>query len=466
MNIIKKLCMVIFPLITIPYVARVLSVESYGIVNYAYSIISYFILLAALGCPGYAIREGSMLRNDQNRLEDFCNEIFSISIVATILSIIILIVVAYAVPKFQNIRGLLFLFSTVFVLNTFGTDWLNTIFEDFAYITVRYVIFQIISLGMIFLLVRHPEDAFYYALSMVTATCGANILNIFYVRRYVHLKPTMRVHWRRHLKPVLYIFFTTVAGTIYVNSDITILGFMTDDMSTGLYSMVSKIYMVIKELLIAMIAATVPRLSAYLGQNLRAEYDKLIQDLFDVMELVIPPAVVGMFLISKDIITVSAGNKYLAGVGAFRILAIAVLFSAAANFYMNAVLIPFKKEKVCLIGSVVSAVANILLNLILIPHFGYNAAAITTLLSEMIIFGILAYYGNRCVRLTFESRKSISVLLGCIIIAIICILSGNLTNLIIRLITSVIGSLVGYVLVLTLTGHPLVMSFFNGICKR
>ena len=182
LNLIKQLCQVLFPLISIPYITRVLQPDNYGKFNYGNSIVSYFILLAGLGISTYSVREGIAYREDPKKFGRFASEIFSINIFSTCISYLVLALVLL-LPSMETYRKLIMIQSIVIVLTTVGTDWVNTIYEDYLYITIRYIIFQIISILLMFACVHKPDDFLNYAAIVVGSSAGANILNFFHVRK-------------------------------------------------------------------------------------------------------------------------------------------------------------------------------------------------------------------------------------------------------------------------------------------
>ena len=82
LSVIKQLCSVVFPLITIPYISRVLQVEAYGKVNFGNSVVSYFVLLAGLGVSTYAIRDGARIRDDKKEITEFASQVYTINIIS------------------------------------------------------------------------------------------------------------------------------------------------------------------------------------------------------------------------------------------------------------------------------------------------------------------------------------------------------------------------------------------------
>ena len=425
LNLIKQLCQVIFPLITVPYVTRVLQPENYGKFNYGNSIVSYFVLIAALGINSYAIREGAGCRDNPQTFSKFVSQAFSINVFSTIISYILLGMVLLF-PSMEYYRKIILIQSLVIVLTTFGTDWINTIYEDFGYITMRYLVFQIISLCLMFLFVHNPDDYLIYALIVVSSSAGANILNIVHVRKYVKICFTFSIDWRRHIAPIMIFFVNNVAITIYVNSDITMLGIMQNDKAVGIYTLASKIYSIVKQVLNAVIVVTLPSLSLMIKN--RDSFNHLAIRIQKALIILVFPVATGVVFLSKEIIKIVGGVSYIQGKNALIILSGAMVFSLLATFYTSCIMIPLKLEKFVLVATSVSAVTNILLNFFFIPCLGYNGAAITTLISEAIVCSIGGYFSLIDGKVPVEFIFIMKVILGSGVVGIICLMVKSLVS--------------------------------------
>ena len=151
-NLIKTILGIIFPLITFPYASRVLGATGIGKVDYANSISNYFILFASLGIATYTIREGAKVRDDKKKLDQLVTEIFVINSISTVVAYICLFICS-SLPVFKNYQELILLNGTIMIFDLIGVNWLFNIFEDYIYITVRTLAFQIISLVLLFVFV-------------------------------------------------------------------------------------------------------------------------------------------------------------------------------------------------------------------------------------------------------------------------------------------------------------------------
>ena len=244
LNAIKQLLAVIFPLITVPYASRILQKANYGKINFSSSIVNYIVLIAALGISTYAIREGASIRNEKKKLSKFQNEVFTINIYSTLLSYLILIALLMFSVSLKEYRLLMIIQSTSIVFTTLGADWINSIHEDYLFITVRYIVVQIISIICLFLFVKDTNDYVIYAMISTFSSVGGNVFNIIYIRKkYAHLRLVKECNFKKHMKPIMLLFCNAIAITIYVNSDTTILGFFKGDGAVGIYAIAAKLYL-------------------------------------------------------------------------------------------------------------------------------------------------------------------------------------------------------------------------------
>lgn len=382
LNGIKQCCAILFPLITFPYVSRILGSGGFGKYSFSASVTNYFVLLAALGIDTYAIREGAKVRADREKVSTFCSQIFSINVCSALVSLTLLAGVLL-LPKFQDYKPYILIQSTAMILAAVGTDWVNGIYEDYFYITVRYIAVQCICLGVMFLLVRSPEDLIPYCVVSVLASNGGKLINILHVRKFVRIRFTFRMSVRKHLPSLLVLFANAIAVSVYVNSDIIMLGFFESDAQVGIYSFVSKIYSLLKRLINAAIVVSVPRI-AYLLKNEPGEYEKYVKKVFSMLSMILLPVTVGMFFMSDTMIRIAGGQQYMAGDAALKILSAATLFAIYASLFTNCVLIVNGQEKKCLCATAWAAVTNVGLNFLLIPPMGMLGAAITTGIAEMV----------------------------------------------------------------------------------
>ena len=394
LNGLRSLLSVIFPLITFPYVSRVLSVNGIGKYNFSNSIISYFMLIAALGISNYAVREGAKYRNNKRKINQFANEVFTINACSAIVSYVCLFICLITFSKLHSYLICILIYSIQIGFSVISVDWLFTIYEDFVYITIRSILFQIISILLLFVFVRHSNDYLNYAAITVFSAVGSNVLNFYRAEKEHRIHLVFHFNWKKHMTPILILFAANVANLIYVNSDVTLLGLLKSNYVVGIYSVSSRIYTVIKSVLSAILLVSVPRLALLYGNKEFSKYKILLSKLTNMLVLLVLPAMIGLIMLSKQVVLIIAGNHFLRSVMSLRILAVAYIFSILAWILSDCVLIPAKREKYLLYSMTISAVINIVFNIIMIPYWSENAAAISTVLSELAMFTINYHYAK------------------------------------------------------------------------
>ena len=217
LNTVRTIVSIVFPLIIFPYVTRALQLENLGKITFAQSFIGYIGLIASLGFTTYATREGGKFRSDPEKMQQFANEIFTMNILTTLVAYVVLFICIAVFPNLKERQVLLVIMSASIVFSTIGVDWLNVIYEDYLYITVRSIVIQILSFILTILLVRTPDDYYKYAAIQVGTNGFIAIMNLIHVRQYCSLHLTKDINFRDHIKPVLVLFSNNLAHILLGN---------------------------------------------------------------------------------------------------------------------------------------------------------------------------------------------------------------------------------------------------------
>ena len=414
LNAIKGALSIIFPLISFPYVSRTLGVNNLGKYNFSFSIIDYIVLLSGLGINTYAIREGAKLRENQKKINKFSSEMLSYNLLSTAVAYLLLGILLLIVPKFYSYRIYILILGIQVIFRTIGVEWLYSIYEDYLFITIRSIVFQMLSLVLLFVFVHDENDLWVYCVVTVFSNAGANLLNLIYSRRYVTFRLTTKIDFKKHTKPIMVLFATQLMTTIFVSSDTTILGFLCGDRSVGLYSVSTKIYTVMKTILSSAIVVSIPRLSAVLGDDRKDTFSSIAQDVYSTLLTFMVPIIFGIIVLRKELVLILSGKEYLESQTSLLILGFSLFFSMSAWFWGQSILVTNEKENVVFKSATISAVINVVLNFILIPFWQQNAAALTTLIAEAISFYIQWKEGRKIVKFKNFYQISAKVFVGCL----------------------------------------------------
>ena len=384
-SFIKAFMNLAFPLISFPYASRILLPAGIGKVNFANSVIEYFTLAASLGIFSYASREAVRVRDDKHALNKIFREILTINLISTVFSYILLFISLVFVSKFSEYRTLLIVCSTKILFTTIGVDWIFNVHEEYRYITVRSVIFQAISLALLFIFIRTPDDYVAYAFIGVISNVGSNVCNIFYTRKFVNIFDKTAIEIKKHFKPIFTFFGMSVATKAYTALDSVMLGFMLSDSAVGYYSAANKVKGLVVGLITTILATLLPRSSYYLGQNKNDEYQKIVSKSLNFALFFSMPAALGIMLVAKPLILLFSGSDFLEALPSMLIMSPVIVFIAVASFADNMVLLPQRKEKVTFQSQIIGCFLNIALNYVLIPAWGVFGAAFSTFIVEGII---------------------------------------------------------------------------------
>lgn len=427
LNTIRQSLTILFPLITFPYVSRVLGTDEFGRYTFSASVVTYFQLFAAFGISTFAIREGAAIRNDRKAVSELASDLFSCNIITCTLAYAALFVLVMFNTKIHSYAGLVFIQSACMILTMLGLDWVNNVYEDFLYITIRYIVIQLIALICIFVFVRSSADTAKYCLILVGGSYGGNLLNLLYIRKYIYLPKPRIFSVKKYITPLSILFVNSLATTIYVNSDVTMIGVFLSDTEVGLYSFASKIYNILKYFINAAVIVTVPRLAADVNKDKKA-YNSLIQTVLNALIIFLLPVAAGLFMLSKQIVMVAGGEEYIGGYSSLMVLSFSLVFALLGSICTNCILIIHKLEKRVLTSTVISAVTNVILNLVLIPTIGIVGAALTTVIAELVNWIIQFFYSRKDAHVGFTIKwKDIAVILaGVVEVMLVCILATNL----------------------------------------
>lgn len=389
LNIMRTLLQVAFPLITYPYAARVLQVNNFGKVSFAQSIISYIALIAALGVNAYATREGGIYRKDSLKMQKFASEVFSFNLLTTLIAYFVLVILLIFNDTLRNNSVLLLILGLTVILTTISVDWLNVVYEDYLFITIRSFFIQCISLILLFVLVKNEDDYIKYALIQVVSSGTIAISNLVYTRKLCRIHFTTHINLKQHIKPIMILFSNSLAVSIYLNIDNVMLGFFKGEYYVGIYAVSVKVYSILKQVVASIYTVTVTRLTEYIVNEEYDQYKKLLNDVINNIIVIAIPVTIGLLCVADEIIYLLAGKEYITASSPLKILSVAIIFAVMGGALAYCINLPNQNEKINLISTVISAIVNMALNFIAIPVIGVNGAAFTTLASEVVVCIIL-----------------------------------------------------------------------------
>jgi O-antigen/teichoic acid export membrane protein len=477
LNTSRILLGMVFPLITWPYVSRVLMTDNIGKVAYANSIITYFLLFSSIGIPLYGIRECSKVRDDRQKLSKLAHELFIINIITSALSYIIffsMIILSGklsqnygAFESFYNNKELLTLMSITIIFTTIGFEWLYQALEEYFYITMRSLAFQILSIILLFALIKSKDDYMVYAALSVFASVGANIMNLVHSRKFIDFKVFKNYEFKKHLKPIITMSAMTIAASIYTNLDTIMLESFSGDSATGLFNAATKVNRILVVFVTSIGSVMIPRISYYMQEKRDNEAGTLISKSLDFIFMMSLPVSIGLFMLSYDINILFSGQAFAEAGNAMRIISPIIILVGISNLIGLQLMVPAGKEKYTLYSIIGGAVVNFTLNLILIPLYAQNGAAVSTLAAEGTVTLIQIIFSWNIIKKYLFTKSKLHYLIAALLIVIeVSFIKTLYINRIYILVLSVTISTVTYFSVLIILKNKLALEIKSKILRR
>lgn len=385
LNALLKVSSILFPLVTFPYVSRILLPEGTGKVAFANAFISYFTLLSQLGISTYGIRACAKVRDNREELNRTAQELLIINLVLSVLAYALFLAVIIFIPQFREEKKLYLVVSLTIPFTALGMEWLYQGLEQYRYITVRSLVFKLIALVSTFLLIHRQSDYILYGGLTIFAASASNILNFFHARKYISLRPVYGYHFLRHLKITIIFFAMACATTIYTHIDSTMLGVIVNDEAVGYYDAALKVRTALLGVVTSIGAVMLPRSSYYVQHGRQQEFMRISTKATHFIFLLAAPLTVFFILFAQPSIYLLSGEAYHDSILPMQVILPTILLVGVTNIWGLQMLVPLGREKVVLFSEIAGAVIDLIINAILIPRMGACGAAIGTLAAEAVV---------------------------------------------------------------------------------
>lgn len=376
-------------IISLPYVTRVLSVEGYGNVNFAQSISSWIVPVCTVGVTAYGVRECARVRDDSDKLAAVVRELL---IIVTIFTTSVLAAFALCilfVPRFAELAPLLWMFLISALLSSFGVEWYFQAVEQYEYITIRSVIFKLLSLIAILALIHSEQDWLLYGAIVALVPCCNNIFNIIRLFKDVSVFENAPINLKRHAKPLVSYAASTISSAFYLSFDSILLGMLnSNNVQVALYQLAVKLKNICWQVINSVIGVLIPRLSYY-AKNKPEKYESLLERGNGFLVNVCMGIMLYLFIYATPLVTLVSSSKYSNASLPIKIIGIANFVSCMSYFYGQCILSPLDRERHLATANTAGLVISLLLNIVLDRPFGAVGASIASVASEGCIFLVL-----------------------------------------------------------------------------
>ena len=454
-----QILLIILPIVTAPYIARVLGPDQSGVYDYTTSIMTYFAMFAALGTASYGVREIARVRDDAAMRSKLFWEIELMTVMTSSVCIL--------TPQYKTI----YLVLTMGLLSTmFDISWFFAGMEQFKYTVTKNAACKLIGVILMFLFVKKQEDLLLYVIIIISSTMIGNLSMWLYVPRFVEKVDFRTFTFRKHFHETLIYFVPTVATSVYTVLDRTLIGVITNNKAeNGCYHYAMQIVNMMK-------ALTFSSLNMVLGSRLsflfaEKKYDEIKEKIADSTNYILFMGIgicFGMIGVAKRFVPVFLGAGYDRVVTMLILMSPIVIIIGISNCLGSQYYTPAGYRKLSARYIITGAVVNLLLNLVLIPKFWGYGAIVASLIAEGVITILYLKNCNGYLRVSTIIKDSWKKLIaGLIMLIVIKVLDVIISSDIAALFVEVAVGFTVYLTVVTLLRDSFMTDLVMGkILKR
>lgn len=388
-----QLLLILVPLITTPYLSRVLGADQIGLYSYSSSIANYFVMFAALGMSTYGVREIAICADSRTQRSKVFAEAFCSQLIISVIVLISYCIYLYFIPQERFIVSLVWVFWILSAM--LDVSWLFFGVEDFFFPTMASIISKVLSVIVIFMFVRSPNDLWIYCCAISLSYLTNQIALFPKLSDYVDFyKPSLKMIVSRFI-PNFKLFVPVIAISLYSTLDKVMLGAMTSMAQTGYFEYSEKLARMPLSLVTAMGTVMLPRMSSTLERgDTRGAIDMLGGSIW-LMLLVSFAMMFGIIGISSDFAPIFLGDEFASCDQIMRVLALIIPIVSTTNVLGRQYLIPSRKDSLFTLSVVIGAMVNISSNIVLIPRLEALGAAISTVLAEFSVLVVQIFISRK-----------------------------------------------------------------------
>ena len=466
-NVIYQMLLLVIPLITTPYISRVIGAEGSGIYSYTYSIVQYFGIFAMLGLNNYGNRSVAKIRDDKDKLSrTFCS-IYAMQLMTTVIMTIIYIGYIFFInDKYTTvaIMQIIYLISVALDIN-----WFFFGMEKFKITVTRNIVIKIISTIMIFIFVRTRDDLYIYILILLLSSLISQLVLWKFLKKEIKFVKPKWEEIKVHFKPNVILFIPVIAVSIYKMMDKIMLGNMSNMTEVGLYEYAERIQNIPQGLITALGTVMLPKMSNLVARGEEEKAQGYINRSMEFILFASIPMALGIISIANDFVPLFLGEEYIKTGQLLQYLPITIVFISWAQVIRSQYLIPKEKDKTFIMAVCTGAITNFILNYILIPKYQALGAVFGTVAAEFVVmlYHILATIKEVDIKQHIKYFINLFIK-GIVMFVAIEIMGRFIENVMIRIVLQVVIGIVIYVAlnykyILTLINKE---GIFNGFKRK
>lgn len=382
-NLLYQILAIIIPLITTPYLSRVLGAENIGIYSFTISITTYFILFGSLGVAMYGQREIAYVQDDIKKRSKIFFEIFFMRCITLGISLLIFYITFCLNGEYNVYYKILIL---EIIANIIDISWYFQGLEEFKKTVMRNIIVKLISVICIFVFVKESTDLNKYFIIYVLSTFLGNLSLWMYLPKFIKKTNLKELNLLKHIRPTIMLFIPQIATQIYTVLDKTMIGVIVSDKSeVGYYEQAQKIVKLLMTIATSLGTVMMPRIAATFAGGNHKKVREYMYKSFSFILLLAFPLMLGIISVSSSFVPIFYGKGYDKVVPLLCVISPIIVFIGLSNVIGTQYLLPTKRQNQYTLSVVIGAITNFILNLILIKYFASIGASIATVIAELAV---------------------------------------------------------------------------------
>ena len=405
-NLSYQILTIILPIITVPYVTRIFTSEALG--NYVFynSIVSYFSLFAMLGIGVYGTKQIAAASDVSST---FWN-IYVIQLIASILAISVYVISIFSIPQMGGVIPLI-VGITLFA-KMIDISWLFSGKEDFKKITIRNTVVRLIGVISIFTFVKSSDDLYLYVFLIVIFDFLGQFVMWVPAKKFIK-RPSFNANViKKNLHPIVLLFLPQVAISLYVVLDRTLLGLLGSYSDVGIYEQGQKLISILLKVVSSLGVVMLPRVANLLSERKDKEAQNMVKFSFILYNLIIFPMIFGLIAVNEVFVKLFLGQNFQDVKYVLYIIVFNIMFVGWTNILGYQVLVVRNKNKEFMLSTTIPAFVSVAVNIAVIPFFGYIGASITSVVVEILVFGIQWYYSRNIINKNLLFNKDLAKIIS------------------------------------------------------
>ena len=392
---------IVLPLVTGPYVARVLDSNLFGEYNKAFSILSWFLPFASFGIYNYGIRIISQNKNDKEKTRKIFTQLFIMGCISTI--IVFFIYLLFVLFKPNKVNNLIYIVLSIQIIaNIFMVEWMNEAFESYGFILFKTMIVRLFNVFSIFIFIRKSDDIVSYAMITSIVVLLNNILSYFHIKKHVSFEKINIGELKNLIKPLCIMLLLANASMFYTYLDKLYLSIFSKGIYVTYYTFSQAITGLVINVISSLVIVTIPRLSRYLSEKDDEEYIKLLFSSSRIFFMIGIPMCIGISVLGKEIMLLYAGEEYLGAGLTLSLFSLRYIMGMCDLTLANQVIFVHGEEKRLAKLYFIGGITNLILNslLVMLNLLSPELLIITTFISEVLLIILM----NKCIRKNINKR--------------------------------------------------------------